>query len=66
MVHRGHEWAQLASVIVLPAGLMLMSIPVRNPILRHQNGVCQIRESVHLEQHWLSLKGRGWRSWNLA
>lgn len=62
----GKSGAQLASVIVLPAALMLLSLPVRNPIFRHQNGECQIRESVHLDEHWLSVKGRVYGSGNLA
>lgn len=40
------------------SGLLSLSLPVGKPISGQQNGVCPIREYVHLDRHWLAVKGR--------
>lgn len=56
MVKRGQEWGTVVSLFFM-SGLLSLSLPVGKLILSQQNGVCLIREYVHLDQHWLAVKG---------
>lgn len=59
MVKRGQEWEMVVSLFFM-SGLLSLSLPVGKPILSQQNGVCLIGEYVHLDQHWLVVKGERW------
>lgn len=50
----GHGWLLSLSFL---SGLLSLSLPAGKPILSQQNGVCLIRGYIHLDQHWLAVKG---------
>lgn len=56
MVKRRQEWEMVVSLFFI-SGLLSLSLPVGKPVLSQQNDVCLIREYVHLDQHWLAVKG---------